>query len=205
MITTAVNVRGVDASTYAEYVTLRDGSTLLIRALRSSDRQLLATFFHSLSSESIRFRVFASKSTLSEAELTYLVELDFVSHVGLVAVIVEGGEERLLGVGRYCRVPLTHSGASPPAAELALTVLDEAQGHGIGTLLLEHLAGIARDNGILELEADVMIGNTKMMQVFSDSGFVMHKSLEGGIFHVRFPTSATSIFLEASRARELHA
>ncbi len=197
--------RPVEARNYAEYATLRDGRALLIRALRFSDRQLVADFFGSLSPESIRYRVFASKSTLSESELTYLVDLDFVSHVGLVALVVESSEERVLGVGRYCRVPLAHSGAAPLAAELALTVLDEAQGHGIGTLLLEHLASIARDQGILELEADVMIGNTKMMQVFSDSGFVMHKSIAEGIFHVRFPTSATLVFLEASRARELNA
>ncbi len=149
--------------------------------------------------------MFAAKTTLSEAELTYLVELDFVSHVGLVAVIVEGEKERVIGVGRYCRIPLADSGSSPLAAELALTVLDEYQGHGIGTLLLEHLARIARDRGIAELEADVMIGNTKMMQVFSDSGFVMHGSLEDGIFHVRFPTTATPTFLQASRVRELSA
>jgi GNAT superfamily N-acetyltransferase len=193
------------ARCYTVNVTLKDRSHVLIRALRSSDRQLVADFFRSLSPQSIRYRVFAAKSTLTEAELTYLVELDFISHVGLVAVIVEGGSERVIGVGRYCRIPLSHSRSSPPAAELALTVLDEYQGHGIGTLLLEHLARIARDSGIVELEADVMIGNTKMMQVFSDSGFVIHQSLEDGIFHVRFPTTATPIFLRASRTRELSA
>jgi GNAT superfamily N-acetyltransferase len=201
----AIDQHEAAARAYAENVILKDGSTLLIRALRSSDRPLIAAFFLSLSPQSIRYRVFASKSALSETELTYLIELDFVSHVGLVAVIVEGEKERVLGVGRFCRVPLAHSGAAPASAELALTVLDEAQGHGIGTLLLEHLARIAREAGIVELEADVMIGNTKMMQVFSDSGFVMHKSLDEGIFHVRFPTSATPIFLQASHARELTA
>jgi GNAT superfamily N-acetyltransferase len=192
-----------EARAYAENVVLRDGSKVLIRALRSSDRQLLASFFLELSPQSIRYRVFAAKSTLTERELTYLVELDFVAHVGLVAVVVESGRERAVGIGRYCRVRSFRAGVPSAAAEIALTVLDELQGHGVGTLLLEHLAGIARTRGIVEFEADVMVGNAKMMQVFQDSGFVMHKSLEDGVFHLSFPTSATDVFLQASHAREL--
>jgi GNAT superfamily N-acetyltransferase len=191
------------ARTYAENVTSRDGNALLIRALRSSDRQLLAAFFLKLSPQSIRYRVFAAKSTLTEKELTYLVDLDFVVHVGLVAVVVESGQERVVGVGRYCCVPAFSTKA--PSAEIALTVLDECQGHGIGTLLLEHLARIARARGVSEFEADVMFGNTKMMQVFTDSGFVLHKSLDDGVFHLSFPTIATQVFLDASHTRELSA
>ncbi|MEO9233207.1 MAG: GNAT family N-acetyltransferase [Polyangiaceae bacterium] len=193
------------ARAYSKNVISRDGKPLLIRALRSSDRQLLAAFFLQLSPQSVRYRVFAAKSTLTEKELTYLVELDFVAHVGLVAVVVESERERAIGVGRYCRVRSFHADEPSAAAEIALTVLDECQGQGVGTLLLEHLADIARTHGISEFEADVMVGNSKMMQLLQDSGFVMHKSLDDGVFHMSFSTSATDLFLKASRARELSA
>lgn len=191
---------------YLEPVVLRDGSSLVIRALRSSDKPLIADLFRRLSPQSIRYRAFGSKSTLSEKELTYLVELDFVMHVAVAAVQREDDQERIVGVGRYCRVG--RAGEADPCAvraELAFTVADEQQGRGIGTLLLEHLARIARASGIEELEADVMIDNSKMMEVFIDSGFALRRSLEDASYHVTFPTNATEAFLDVSLARERRA
>ncbi|MEO8877942.1 MAG: GNAT family N-acetyltransferase [Polyangiaceae bacterium] len=187
------------ARDYHQAVTLKDGSTLLLRALQHSDKPLIVDLFRQLSPKSIRYRAFAAKGILTEKELTYLVDVDFVNHVALAAVFRGAEKERIVGVGRYCRAPL--SDAHGPRAEVAFTVLDEEQGRGIGTLLLEHLAGIARSNGVDEFEADIMIGNTKMMEVFAASGFVVRKSLVDGVHHVLFPTKETTLFLEASRTR----
>ncbi|MEO8796931.1 MAG: GNAT family N-acetyltransferase, partial [Polyangiaceae bacterium] len=89
---------------YQEPVTLEDGGVISVRAIRPSDKPLILGLFHSMGPDSIRHRVFASKSELTESELAYLTELDFVRHVALVAtaVSVEGAEE-ILGVARYCR------------------------------------------------------------------------------------------------------
>ena len=74
-------------------------------------------------------------------------------------------------------------------AEVAFAIADALQGQGIGTLLLEHLAAIARANGIEEFEAYVLGENNRMLQVFETSGFRIQRSIDTGVFHVSFPTA----------------
>jgi hypothetical protein len=90
--------------TYAEPVALRDGTSLLLRAVRPSDKPLVLALFGRLSPQSIRYRAFGGKSTLTKSELSALTEVDFHAHVALVAVVRTPAEERLVGVGRYFRI-----------------------------------------------------------------------------------------------------
>src|SRR5262249_22562644 len=87
-------------------------------------------------------------------------------------------------------------------AEVAFAVLDEHQGRGIGTVLLEHLATLARARGITEFQADVLGENNRMLRVFAKSGFLVTRSVDGGVFHVSFPTAETPAFLPSQAARE---
>jgi GNAT superfamily N-acetyltransferase len=192
---------------YAEPVVLRDGEPLTLRAVRSSDKPLLVGLFARLSPESIHYRVFGGKANLTDNDLAYLTDLDFVDHVGLAAVVsAPNGEERIVGVGRYIRIHRRGANdASTARAEVAFTVEDAYQGRGIGTLLLEHLAEIARACGVEQIEADVLADNSRMKEVFSQSGFVVKASVHEGVFHVTFPTDATEAFLRARLERETHA
>ena len=88
------------------------------------------------------------------------------------------------------------------AAEVAFAVADEYQGRGIGTLLLEHLIPLARANGIVEFQADVLGENNRMLQVFARSGFVVTSSVEAGVVHLSFPTEETEGSREAAAVRE---
>jgi acetyl coenzyme A synthetase (ADP forming)-like protein len=200
-------VRATTLRDYAEPVILRDGASLTLRALRPSDKPLLAALFARLSPQSIHYRVFGQQGPLSDKQLAYLSELDFAAHVGLAAAIsAPDGVERIVGVGRYIRVD-THGAAvaSAPRAEVAFTVEDAFQGRGIGTLLLEHLAEIAHSSGVEQIVADVLADNARMMEVFAESGFVVERALDAGVFHVTFPTDATDAFLRASLERERRA
>jgi acetyl coenzyme A synthetase (ADP forming)-like protein len=184
---------------YFEPAVLRDGGSLLVRAVRPSDKPLLVALFGRLSHATIRYRTFGSKSALTDADLAYLTELDFDRHVALAAVLREDGAERVIGVGRYVR------SATKPQAEVAFVVADEHQGRGIGTVLLEHLAKIAREAGVDELVADVLSDNAKMLEVFAQSGFAVHRTVDHDVSRVVFPIRATDAFVRASEAREHHA
>ncbi len=193
--------------TYAEPVILRDGASLTLRALRPSDKPLLAQLFARLSPQTIHYRVFGQQGPLTDKQLAYLTELDFATHVGLAAtVLAPDGVERIVGVGRYIRVD-AHGAlvATAPRAEVAFTVEDGYQGRGIGTLLLEHLAEIAHSDGVEQIEADVLADNARMLEVFAESGFVVKRALDASVFHVTFPTDATDAFLRASLERERRA
>ena len=168
--------------TYSVDEVLRDGSPIHIRAITPNDKDLLFEHFSGLSPDSRYTRFFGAKRTLTRDELAGFTELDFDNQVGLTATMMEGGKERFIGIGRYFRTP------DRTAAEVAFAVLDEYQGRGIATLLLEHLRRIAHQGGIEEFVADVMVSNRHMLDVFRDSGFQRKSFSQGGVVHVSLRT-----------------
>lgn len=86
---------------------------------------------------------------------------------------------------------------------MAFAIADALQGRGIGTRMLEVLAGIARDHGIRRFDAYVLHDNERMMRVFLDSGFEIERRLESGVFHVTFALEPTAGF-EARAAERSH-
>lgn len=191
--------RPADPRHYEVEEILRDGGSIYIRAIRPDDRERLQDHFQSLSPTSVYFRFFGAKRRLSEEELTRFTQLDFENHIGLVASLREGGEERIIGVGRYIIRDPVHAAKQ---AEVAFAVRDDHQGRGIGTVLLEHLATIAQAKGIKEFEADVLGENNRMLQVFARSGFTVTRSVAAGVVHVRFPTEETEQYRQATLARD---
>jgi GNAT superfamily N-acetyltransferase len=175
-------VSPADFRSYSAPAALRDGSSILIRAIRPDDKQRLLAHFRALSADSRRYRFMGMRRDLTTEELARLCEVDFLNHVALVATLGSGDDERFIGVGRSIR------SSDPRRAEVAFAVLDEYQGRGIGTLLLEHLSRIARMSGIEEFEADVLGDNKAMLDVFEQSGFRVRRSFSSGVVHVRFPT-----------------
>jgi acetyl coenzyme A synthetase (ADP forming)-like protein len=199
-----------NARTYSATEILKDGGSIQIRAIRPDDKQRLLDHFNRLSQRSVYFRFFGAKKRLTDDELRRFTEPDFVRHVGLVATLREGGEERIIGVGRYMALDrgghLGEADDTPPhTAEVAFAVSDAHQGRGIGTLLLEHLAPLAHANGITAFEADVLGENNQMLEVFARSGFLVKRSIEAGVVHVTFPTEETEQFVHASESRDRQA
>jgi acetyl coenzyme A synthetase (ADP forming)-like protein len=185
---------------YATDALLRDGGSVHIRAIRPDDQQRLLALFERLSSRSVYFRFFQTKQRLTDAELRYFTELDFTRDVALVATLREGQEEHMIGVGRSFRI--NEDGKPTTHAEVAFTVADAHQGRGVGTLLLEHLATLARRQGIDTFEAYVLGENNRMLEVFAASGFTVQRALDTGVFHIAFPTADTPQVRTASTERE---
>lgn len=175
----------IDARNYSVDTTLRDGSSIRIRAIRIDDQERLHEHFRGLSRQSIYFRFMGFRRDLSGEDLKQLTELDFNEHVGLAATSTENGRERFIGVGRYIRLK------DPHRAEVAFAVLDDYQGHGIGTILLEHLAKIARASGVAELEASVLADNRQMLEVFAHSGFKIRGPQDSGVVNLYYSTAET--------------
>ena len=175
---------------FAADAILRDGTSVHVRAIRPDDRVELARGFAELSPESVYFRFFRVKTRLTETELDEFTQQDFVRRAALVATQRIDDEERIVASARYA---VTDDAPAPPhRAEVAFTVGDPYQGRGLGSLLLEHLAAIARANGITEFEAEVLGENNRMLNVFAKSGFRPKRSLADGVFHVTFPTGETA-------------
>jgi GNAT superfamily N-acetyltransferase len=143
--------------------TLRDGSRVDIRRLRSSDAPVLAAAFERLSFESRRLRFMTPKPELTARELSYLTDVDGHRHEALGASDHDSGEG--VGVARFVRLE-----DEPQVAEVAVTVVDAWQRRGLGTLLLEHLADQARAQGITHFSALVSSENTAVLELLRGAG-----------------------------------
>ena len=120
---------------------LRDGSEVLIGPVEATDAPLLADGFARLSARSSQMRFLRVKQELSLAELRYFTEIDHHDHEALGAVDRANG--RGVGVARYVR-----SADDARSAEIAVTVVDEWQGRGLGAELVAQLSERAREEGI---------------------------------------------------------
>src|SRR5260370_39400175 len=91
----------LDARNYSANAVTRDGGAIHIRAFRADDKERLLDHFRHMSQDSIYHRFFGLKRTLSEQDLVRFTEIDFVTHVALVATLRTGADERFIGIGRY--------------------------------------------------------------------------------------------------------
>jgi GNAT superfamily N-acetyltransferase len=171
----------MDARTFVVEDTLRDGTHVTFRAVRPDDRARIAKAFAGLERESVYTRFFSYKSELSPTELAKIDTIDFVRDVMLVVTTVRAAEELVIASARY----VAHDDAGGLlAAEVAFTVEEDYQGLGIAKRLLGHLAAIARDNGVVRFEADVLPENRAMLGVFARSGLSMRQRREDGVVHL---------------------
>jgi acyl-CoA synthetase (NDP forming)/GNAT superfamily N-acetyltransferase len=183
---------------YPEYweadVVLRDGGTAHLRPIHPTDADAVQAFHGGQSQKSIYMRFFAFKSRLSSKELKRFTEVDYRDRVALVITI--GGE--IMGIGRYDRLD------DPAEAEVAFNIADAHQGRGIGSILLEHLAAAARENGIRRFSAEVLPENRKMLMVFSDAGYDVKRHFDDGVVSLEFnidPTDKSRAVMESREHR----
>jgi GNAT superfamily N-acetyltransferase len=149
---------------YSVVERLRDGSEIEIRSLHPADKREMLAAVKSTSIESLERRFFVPKRHFSDKEVEFFMNVDFKSHVALIAKINANGRRVIAGGGRYIMV-------EPGRAEMAFAVVDAYQKKGIGAVLMRHLVAIARDEGLTELIADVLPENAAILRLFGRFGF----------------------------------
>jgi RimJ/RimL family protein N-acetyltransferase len=167
----------VELANYSAVKTLRNGRQVTIRALRAEDRDDFVAAAGRISARSLHRRFFAVRRKFSASEISFFVNVDFVNHVALVAVLSKEGRPTIVGGARYVVV-------SPGNAEVAFAILDDYQGQGIGTALMHHLGVIARQAGLREMIAEVLPENAAMLKVLAGSGFPLSTKADPGVVHV---------------------
>ena len=151
------------------HLKLEDGRRVLLRPVLPEDAPLIQQGLERLSAASRTSRFFAPVSHLSDAQLDYLTHVDQVNHVAWGALDLSTDDFLGLGVGRFARLP-----SEPEVAEVALAVIDEAQGHGLGSLLLGVLYCLARAQGVTAFRAVVMPHNQGLVERLRAIGGVVH-------------------------------
>jgi GNAT superfamily N-acetyltransferase len=167
-------------------VALRDGSVVRLRQGHRTDRELLRRGFDRLSAEGRYRRFLTATPALTDDMIRYLTEIDHHDHEAIIATEQESGEG--VGVARYVRNP-----RRPDTAEVAVTVIDEWQGRGLGTLLLEALGERARAEGIRRFTAMMLASNQQMMEVLEALGPVHVVDRESGTVQIETPIPDTGL------------
>src|SRR5579884_2762955 len=101
-----------DTAQYSATESLRDGRMVEIRALRADDRDKMLSAVSRSSNDSLHRRFFAVRRHFTDKELNFYLNVDFSTHVALVAVIREAESEAIIAGARYVTI-------EPGAAEIA--------------------------------------------------------------------------------------
>jgi len=151
------------ATSYPERIVLRDGRTVAVSPVTSAAKPLIAAAMATLSEQTSRRRFFSVRYRLSDAELERMTALDGISAFALGAVARDAGNlAHGVGVARYAR-----DAEDPTAAEMAVLVVDDYQGVGLGTMLATRLVAEARSRGIEHLRALVLPDNDVVIGMFA--------------------------------------
>jgi acyl-CoA synthetase (NDP forming)/GNAT superfamily N-acetyltransferase len=172
-------------------VLLLDGSVGQVRRFDPTDRAVLLGLHDALGDDALRRRFFGTSRTAAHT---------YVDHV---LGGIESGEVLALGLWQHGRlVGVATAEVEGRTAEVAFVVADDQHGNGIATVLLEHLAGVARRRDIARFTADVLMDNTPMLGVLRDAGFEISRQWDGGVVTVALSTAQNAAALEAADARE---
>jgi GNAT superfamily N-acetyltransferase len=155
-------------------IALADGTPVKIRPVVPDDKQRFLDGFARLSPTSRYRRFLAPVDQLTPDMLRWFTEVDYGDHFAYVALLPDRPDEPGIGVARYVRLPDDRQ-----VAEAAVTVIDEYQGRGLGTILLEALGAVALQHGIRRFRGIAMEGNTPIRDMLNGIGAELHHDSPG--------------------------
>ncbi len=162
------------------YQTLKDGTQILFRPVKPTDEPALSEMLYSLSRQSVRTRYFTDIMTFPHRAVQRLTNVDYRNDMAVVGAVPGPGGEEIVAIAQYFRDPKTQ------AAEVAFLVQDEWQDRGMGTVLMEYIAQIARQRGVRRFFAKVLPGNKPMLAIFHASGYRVSTEFDGEAYHITF-------------------
>jgi GNAT superfamily N-acetyltransferase len=156
---------------------LDDGTLISFRAMHPTDETATRDLFYSLSQETVYYRYMQNLKRIPAKTLQNFVYVDHRNEVAIVGTVPEAHGEDIIAIGRYYLDQKTNR------AEVAFVVRDDWQKRGVGSFVMQHLANIAKRQGIAGFTAEVMRDNKAMQAVVNHSGLKVRSALNEGVFH----------------------
>ena len=159
---------------------IRDNTYLCFKTLEKRDREKIIEGFKKLSKSSVYHRFFGFMKELSDKQLEDLLNVDKKNHVAWTAFDIKDEDMIGVGVGRFKRLTTNSN-----EAELALTVIDEYQNKGVGSILLAIMYYLAGKLKIDIFTGFILSDNSRLIQRFRELGAIMKRT--GNEFEMRLP------------------
>ena len=153
---------------------LRDGRTVHIRAMRTTDKAELVQAFERLSDDAryMRFMRFVREPNLDRVRK---VLASFPERgMGIVATVPAADGVDIAGSATYV------IGNDPAICEFAITVASDFGGVGLASALLAALIGAAKSRGLTEMDGYVLAANHPMLRLARRLGFSVAPDPEDG-------------------------
>ena len=166
----------------SSYALLTDGGMVEIRPATEADSEAVHAMHAVMSPDNAYLRFFSLSPANADREAARICRGAGSDHLALLA----WSGEVVVGVASY---ELT---GRPGEAEVAFAVADDMHGHGIATLLLEHLVSAARQHHIVAFTAETLAENSAMLAVFADAGLPVHRELTRGVVDLVIPLPANA-------------
>jgi len=168
---------------------------ILLRPIRGEDEPALKIFHERLSAESLRYRFFNSRRNFRHRELAQFAQIDYQQEMAFVALDAKG---EMLGVVR------TWTDADQIQAEFSVLVSDQAQGLGIGSMLMDKMIKYCAQQGTIEMMGTVLSDNGPMLRLASRLGFNVARRLYGDTVEIIRPLNAPTQEWQKQRLARLH-
>ena len=163
-----------------EHIYEVNGQELFFRPVKASDERLFQEYLYSLSERSVYLRFFSVRMDFPHEIAQEMVAVDYEINLGIVCTLGTSDTSPIIAAGHWMM------DFNNNMAELAFSVADEYQHHGIGTYLLRYLIRIAKERGIRGFRADVLARNVGMLKVFQKSNCVLHTEYDSGEVNLSF-------------------
>lgn len=184
---------------YRAETVLKDGSRIVLRLLSKGDTETCLDFISRMGEHAKYLYLRHSPQNVTREDIARYCSVDYHNSFTLVAEVTQSGRPTIVATGRYNRLP------GRDVAEVNFLVSESFRNRGISTKLVEHLANIARENGILAFAANMLPENEEMMNVFTGYGFHVEREIVDGELRVTFPIAPTAEVSARTLERERRA
>jgi len=153
-------------------VTLRDGRSATLRAVRPDDACAMQAALNSLTEET-RYSRFMQAVTVTTPMVERAVQPLTDRELALVAIADGGTDGAIVGGARYVR------GKDDETCEFAVTIADGWRGAGLASSMMRALIRDACTRGLTRMEGYVLATNSPMFDLARRLGFEVEPSDEG--------------------------
>jgi RimJ/RimL family protein N-acetyltransferase len=147
-------------------VILRDGAKVHLRPQKKTDIAMMKSMFQSLS---VNSKQFLTGEITGETIEEWIAILDYEKVLPIMALIKDSnGQQRII-----CGATLEfhQSDATKHKTNLGITVHDDYQNRGLGTIVTLHMIDIARMMGLKKVYLKVHTDNKRAIHVYKKCGF----------------------------------
>lgn len=152
---------------YNKSYQLKDKTRVKLCLVEPGDRTRLLNGFNRISTQTNINRFHTFKKRFTENELNYLLSIDNINHLAIGAIDYDKSHDIGIGLVRYIRKL-----EAQDQAEVAIIIIDEYQGKGLGSTLYREMMEIASRNGINALINIVKKDNRAMLYLLDSLGAI---------------------------------